>query len=125
MCTHEIFCRAPMKFIKYWLPVIFSSLAILFFSSLPGKNIPSLFNGQAIIFHIAEYLVWAFLLSRAIKECYSASGRIKRLLLVCFLTLVFGGGDEFYQSFIPGRTPDLLDVAIDGVGGFLGGLFYR
>jgi VanZ family protein len=28
--------------------------------------------------------------------------------------------DEVHQAFIPGRSPSLLDVGIDSVGGFMG-----
>lgn len=35
------------------------------------------------------------------------------------LTVLYALSDEFHQSFVPGRTPSLWDVLIDGVGAVL------
>lgn len=36
------------------------------------------------------------------------------------LAILYAFTDEFHQSFIPGRTPWLVDIAIDGVGALIG-----
>ena len=42
----------------------------------------------------------------------------RRLALA--LTLLYALSDEFHQAFVPGRTPDLLDLLCDGCGAVLG-----
>lgn len=42
-------------------------------------------------------------------------------LLICFL---FALGDEYHQTFVNGRTGQMLDVLIDSTGAFLGILVY-
>jgi len=38
------------------------------------------------------------------------------------LCLAWGGLDELHQAFVPGRTPELLDLVADSVGGAVGAL---
>lgn len=40
------------------------------------------------------------------------------------LTSLYGGFDEWHQSFVPGRTPDLLDWLADTTGALLAGGLY-
>ncbi|MEZ4273606.1 MAG: VanZ family protein [Myxococcota bacterium] len=35
-----------------------------------------------------------------------------------FITILYGLVDEFHQSFVPGRSPDLLDALADAAGAF-------
>lgn len=37
-----------------------------------------------------------------------------------FAALVLGAVDELHQAFVPGRSPDLLDLVADGLGAVLG-----
>ncbi len=39
--------------------------------------------------------------------------------LAWFLTLLYAISDEVHQAFVPGRTPSIWDVLIDGIGGGL------
>lgn len=41
-------------------------------------------------------------------------------VLALLLTLVYGASDEFHQSFVPGRSPDLFDLVCDSLGAVLG-----
>lgn len=43
-----------------------------------------------------------------------------RLLLAFSGALLFGISDEWHQSFVPGRTPDILDIAVDAFGALTG-----
>ncbi|HSH41142.1 MAG TPA: VanZ family protein, partial [Arenicellales bacterium] len=36
------------------------------------------------------------------------------------LAVLYGISDEWHQSFVPGREPDVLDVLADGVGAAVG-----
>ena len=107
------------KNILYWLPVVIYAGFIFSISSVPGKDIPGLFPYQDVVFHFLEYAVFALLITRAMKGCYTRMARVKRLLLVMALVLGYALLDEFHQSFVPGRTASLVDVATDVVGSFL------
>jgi len=65
--------------------------------------------------HMTEYAV-LFLLYRA-SLCHSGVRRagVKALLM----TIGYAVTDEFHQSFVPGRGPAALDVAIDGCGALI------
>jgi VanZ family protein len=41
-------------------------------------------------------------------------------LLAVLLTVFYGVTDEIHQSFVPGRTPELRDLAADAVGAGVG-----
>lgn len=113
------------RFIQYWFPVIIYAVCIFTVSSVPGKDIPDLFPKQDILFHTAEYVIFALLISRAIKEYYPNQYALKRFLWVVALAIIYALTDEFHQSFVPYRTAAMSDVFIDGVGSLIGGLFYK
>jgi VanZ family protein len=48
-----------------------------------------------------------------------------KLLLPAVLCLLYAAGDEFHQSFIPGRGPQIRDVCIDFAGALTGILLTR
>jgi VanZ family protein len=44
------------------------------------------------------------------------------VLQASLLVMGYGGLDEYHQSFVPGRTPVILDLAADTGGGLLSAL---
>lgn len=114
-----------MRFIKYWLPVIIYASIIFCISSVPGDDIPDLFPEQNIIFHFGEYLIFAFLVKRAVREYYPKKTNKKQFLLAVAIALAYAVFDEFHQSFIPNRSASVFDIVVDSFGIFLGGLIYR
>lgn len=69
--------------------------------------------------HLSEYGLFALLLFRALNGTLGK----KRFLLLALITIVitagYGASDEFHQAFVPGRTPDVKDLAADGLGSAL------
>jgi len=114
-----------LLFIKYWLPVIIYAIFIFYVSSIPGEVIPVLFAHQDIIFHIIEYAIFALLINRALKAHYPGLIYPRRILLVFLLSFIYAISDEFHQLFVPGRYASGFDLFTDGLGSFLGSLFYR
>ena len=49
----------------------------------------------------------------------------KRWHLAWLLAVIYSATDEFHQSFVPGRTPALMDVGIDAFGAAVGLLLWR
>ncbi len=64
--------------------------------------------------HVSEYLVLALLVSLPLYT-YGLKGK-QLFFTSLFLCILCAAGDEFHQSFIPGRTPAFKDVLIDSIG---------
>ncbi len=72
------------------------------------------------VMHFSEYLILCILLINAlslskVKHTYIIS------ILICIL---YAFTDEYHQTFINGRTGQLLDVLIDSSGALIGSLIY-
>jgi len=98
---------------------------IFYTSSIPGTEIPPLFQGQDIVYHLLIYLLLAYFFSRAIKNTYEKISPLKVILFTLIFGILYGISDEFHQSFVPHRSVSGYDVFIDGVGSFIGGLICR
>jgi len=103
----------------FWLPVLVYVTAIFTLSSQPQLRPPLQFTFSDKVIHIGEYLVLGLLLVRAMR----ASLRVSRPLFAAMIAIGFvvlvGAADEYYQSFVPGRTCDFFDFAADVAGGAL------
>jgi VanZ family protein len=114
--------RASLFFL-YWLPVILYLGLIFGASSVPGRDIPTLFPGSDKLEHLTEYSLFGLLLGRAFRFTIGG-GRGKFWSLATVLLGGFVGGmDELYQRFTPGRTSDIRDWAMDVVAVTLAVLF--
>ena len=40
--------------------------------------------------------------------------------IVVLVGLFYGAGDEFHQTFVPGRNASVADLIADGVGSYIG-----
>lgn len=61
--------------------------------------------------HVIEYGVLTFLLIGALRSL--ALPWRRALWWAAVLALLYGISDEFHQSFVPNRTPSVLDLLID------------
>jgi VanZ family protein len=100
--------------LRAWAPLVAWFALIFVASSIPGDEVPvpPLFPHLDKLVHAAVYAVAGAL-------AYRASGRVSWAILV---VLAWGVSDELHQSFVPRRSPELLDLVADGVGGALGAL---
>jgi len=114
-----------IRFIKLWLPVLVCMGIIFYSSCIPGKDIPSIFTSQEILFHALTYGVMAYFFARALKNTYARFSLFKIIGLAVIFGIVYGFSDEFHQIFVPGRCASGFDLFIDGVGSFLGSLIHR
>ncbi len=73
--------------------------------------------------HVTEYAVLGVLMARALRRGRSLPFPGFLLLGWLFAT-VYAATDEFHQSFVPGRTPKVTDVALDSCGAALGTVLY-
>lgn len=115
------------RFVRYQLPVYLWLVLIFTLSALPGDSPPDIFPIPHLdkIAHLIEYGILGFLLFRAFSRAENLRWRCHSL---CW-TLVTGIGwalsDEFHQWFVPGRSADIVDVAVDVVGVGVGITIYH
>ncbi len=98
--------------------VLACMITIFALSHVPGKSLPSGTGLLAPVAHFCEYLILASLCAVALT-----GGRLKTwqvIVLAIVIASAYGATDEFHQSFIPGRTPDPFDWAIDTLGATTG-----
>jgi len=105
----------------FWVLALLWAAIIFTLSSIPGKSLPPLPDGMNAdkLLHAAVYAVLGSTCFLAARNTWPA--RPWRIVLGCTLGVVaYGISDELHQSLVPGRSPDLMDVAADGVGGLSG-----
>ncbi len=108
----------PRVWLALWGPPL-AWIAFIFFLSAqphPDAVVPIGFEGDDVAAHLALYAALGILLWRA---AYQRGGRLleKRpgrwtLAMGCSYAV----SDEIHQAFVPVRSPQLADVAIDSVG---------
>lgn len=111
-----------MRYLKHWLGVILWAGLIFFLSSIP--YLESGLAGDFILrkmAHIFEYFVLTWLLYSALSNHYLQANKKhpshwQALLFVLLLAVLYATSDELHQTFVPGRSGNLRDVAIDSVG---------
>lgn len=94
--------------VALWAGVIFA------FSTLPGSSIPGHYT---VLGHFGEYAVLGALAAFAVGEGRLTPRTALTILAVCAL---YAWSDEFHQAFVPGRTPDTADWAMDAIGTAVG-----
>ncbi|OXM85899.1 VanZ family protein [Paenibacillus rigui] len=114
-----------MKFIIHWLPVVVWMGVIYYLSAQTGSDMDGWLSIVHQWFpsmkdfdwgHFIAYFVLALTFAWALS-----SKRLtwRRKLIVILLCVLYGLTDEYHQSFVPGRTPDLMDLRNDAIGAAL------
>jgi len=90
-------------------------MAVIFrLSALPGSQVPGRFGSLG---HFLGYAVLGVLFFLALIPERSPMAAFALAVLFCS---VYGITDEFHQSFVPGRTPDIVDWGVDTMGAACG-----
>ena len=116
--------RFLVLFMGFWLPVLLYVTAIFAVSSLPYLKAPLPFPNADKIMHTGEYLLLGLLLARALRATLRVSRPLFAAMIAIGLVVAVASADEFFQSFVPGRSSDLLDLLADTTGGALAQLLY-
>ena len=131
------------SFVKYWFPLLIW-LGVIFVGSTnlmsaehtsrfvvpfllwlkPGMSPHTIWVILVVMrkcAHVAEYVVLALLLWRALRSVPIL--RTKTLMVFAAVVLgcaLFAASDEFHQTFFKSRTPSVRDVLLDIAGAILG-----
>jgi VanZ family protein len=107
--------------IRYQLPAVVWALVIFGASSIPGYKLPHVvYKINDKLIHASIFLVFGLLVYRALEiRIRRSSFDWPRALLTVLAVTAYGVLDEFHQSFVPGRTVDILDATADATGGLL------
>ncbi len=76
------------------------------------------------LLHVPAYAVLAFLMGLSFKRERSRQLQIPGLFVPVLCALAFGALMEMGQVFVPGRTFDVGDMALNGFGAALGAVMY-
>ena len=113
---------------KYFSLALFSTLLIIYASSIPDQALlgDDSLTEQIIsnIAHIPAYALMAFLWLKAFER-RSASHSFMAAALILFGLILFAVSDEIHQSFIPGRSASYMDIGLDFLGIFFGLVTYK
>lgn len=108
------------RFMHYWLPVIVYCTAIFIQSSFPTTEKLPAWPFLDKVLHVAVYALLGFLVFRAVSTGRLAKNLNLALLISALFTGLYGLSDEWHQSFVPGRSPEVADALADLIGGILG-----
>ena len=111
-------------FVLFWLPVMLYVTVIAALSSQSHFRPSFEFRYGDKVMHVIEYFGLGVLVARALR----ASMRIHLPLVAALLALSFGivvgTGEEYLQSFVPGRVSSPFDLLADTIGLALAQLVY-
>lgn len=108
-----------MRILSLWGPVVLVMAVIFTVSAMPDPGLPpgDMSDKSA---HFLAYAALGAALIRALASGRASNLTPRRLLGAAFLATLYGLSDELHQDFVPGRTPDWLDVAADAAGAAAG-----
>lgn len=101
----------------YGGPVLVYAGLIFSLSSLSQfpETVPSFF-GFDMVAHFVEYYIFGWLLYRWFSAPDWVWGRRGVLLMTLLVGIGYAVGDEWHQSFVPGRDASFFDVLLDAAG---------
>jgi VanZ family protein len=109
------------NFFRYWLPAAAYMAFIYYLSSRSQFPVqaPDWFFFADKVVHTVLYAGLGFFVLRALIQGDPSRVTLGALILAAIITSLYGVSDEFHQSFVPGRTPDVYDWMTDTLGAFL------
>jgi VanZ family protein len=114
-----------MKNILRKIPAIFVMAALFMLSTLPGNDpfLNSIHLSDKIEHFIAYFVLGITFCIWIPGKNWLAKPFVYGSLVIILCTL-FGASDEYHQTFVPGRSGDLYDLAADSTGGIIAVFVY-
>ena len=76
------------------------------------------------VMHASVYFILAFFMMLLLNIIFNHNYYILSLILALVLSSGFAITDEFHQTFVDGRTGQMMDVIIDSLGAMVGIFFF-
>ena len=111
-------------FLLYWLPVLLYLTVILVLSAQPYLTPPLELPNSDKVMHVLEYFGLGVLVVRALRATMRITLPLVAALLALSFGILVGTGDEYFQSFVPGRQSSPFDLLADTAGLILAQLVY-
>ena len=106
----------------FWVRVMAAVTAILLMAMMIGvsgqsqpSTLPATYTDPSL-YHVTTFTVLTLLIGIAVSWLHPLVGLFGSVLW----SLVFGAGDEFYQSSVPGRDASVSDLGFDYLGTTIG-----
>lgn len=107
-----------------WLPTLAWMGVIFYLSGRTGSELQTFF--PFIKDFNPGHLIAYFILGGLIYSSLARSTASRHLVFwSIFLSIIYGLSDEYHQSFVPGRSPELRDLLNDTAGAVLSVLLYK
>ena len=116
---------------RYYFTPLFWALTILFFSSIPSKELPDISFWRIFTFdkmaHIALYGIFSFQIMRTCIRQYARWNiRYHAASIAAVVSILYGAGIELMQHYlIADRYGDWLDFVANIIGTFTGILLFK
>jgi VanZ family protein len=111
-------------FLLYWLPVLLYLTVMLVVSAQPYLSPPLDFPNADKLMHVLEYFGLGILVVRGLRSTMRITMPLVAALLSLSFGILVGTGDEYFQSFVPGRQSSPFDLLADTVGVAIAQLVY-
>lgn len=114
-----------MKLLIRFGPSLAGMAVIFWFSSQTGDSLNQVLPFFQWLFPAMQGFDWGHFAAYFLLACtflWGLAGEEPQLAskgLAVILCLLYGVTDEYHQTFVPGRMPDLLDLRNDGIGALL------
>ena len=97
-----------------WGPAVAWTALTFYVSHQPVVSIP--FGAPDYVAHAVNYAVLGALLIWGLTNSHWTDTTIVHTVQAIALAILLGIGDEFHQSFVPGRDTSVADLLADAVG---------
>jgi VanZ family protein len=104
----------------FWSPTLAYMLLIWGLSSIPRTAPVVIVPMQDKVVHLVEYAVLAILYCYSIARTRPMWQKPLVMALSVLLAALWGAVDEWHQSFVPNRSPDVMDAVADALGATIG-----
>jgi VanZ family protein len=92
-----------------WLPAVLVMVVIFLFSAQPSSNLPDFDWLDRLVKKGGHMIGYALV---ALSYWRGLGYRREKRWLAWILALAYAASDEFHQSFVPGRSPSIVDILI-------------